>query len=100
MKIYIICEFAMSIAYTTSFIVVLCILMETSNTTEAIPRHLLILIGVEIVRQVISLTLTAYFLLCCNSYLQELIRDERLRRDGCSVDYEPMRNEEYSMNII
>lgn len=100
MKIYIISEFLMTITYTINFFAVLIYIMVGSTTTEPLPERLLMLIAIEIIRQIISLCLTAYFLLCCNSYLQELLRDQRLRRVGSTVEYEPMRNEEYSMNII
>lgn len=100
MKIYIISEVLMSIAYTTSFVVLLIMIFVTSDTKESVPKTLLILIAVESFRQIISLGLTAYFLLCCNSYLQGLVRDERLRGEGYTVDYQPMREEEYNMNVI
>ncbi|XP_063695643.1 uncharacterized protein LOC134827039 [Culicoides brevitarsis] len=101
-KIYIITEFLMTIAYTMNFVVVLTVILATATTTDPVPAHLKTLILIEVVRQLISLTLTTYFLLCCNSYVQELEREARQRRTGSTVDYEPMRenDEQYNLHVI
>lgn len=99
MKFYIITEFLMSILYTTDFFVTLVLHIKASTTLTTLPQIIIVMIVIEGVRQIVSLILTTYFLLVCNSYLQKLLRDERLK-DGATVDYEPMRNEEYDMNVI
>ncbi|XP_063695655.1 uncharacterized protein LOC134827049 [Culicoides brevitarsis] len=100
-KIYIITDFLMTIVDTINFVVPLTKFLTTATTPDPNPADQKTIL-IDVVLLLIDLTLTAYFLLCCNSYVQKLEYEARQRQTGSTVDYEPMRenDEQYNLHVI
>uniref|UniRef100_A0A336MPW4 CSON015067 protein n=1 Tax=Culicoides sonorensis TaxID=179676 RepID=A0A336MPW4_CULSO len=97
-KVYIICELLMTSFSAFHFILILMLHFLGHPKLENMSKFVLV---VETTRQLIIVPLTAYCLICCNSFIQELKhQQERERRDQSTVDYQPMSNEEYDLHTI